>query len=241
MPHTSLWHVARIIIRITLIRISPRVHVARLSYPVQGKAHDTHKYNIRTTVTAHPENRHTLSRYVCPDHWLRKASLARYHNSLSWPTSRHLQSERTRWRDNKSLPTITSHDHLLRSLSAALMVMMALSPPSVHHDNTKYLPTIKVGNKAPDTIYTNLHTKGKMSLLYLVKGQLIYLSLTMAEKTIRGCVRTPHPDAFCRWNDWIKNLYWLRSCVHPFGNHVDHQERETSTDSYHNFILIKVI
>ena len=125
----------------------------------QGEAHDTHKYNIRTTATAHPDDRHTLSGYVCPDHWLRKASLARYHNSLPWPTSRHLQSERTRWSDNKSLPTITSHDHLLRSLSAALMVMMALSPPSVHHDNTKYLPTIKEGNKASDTIYIRAFTQ----------------------------------------------------------------------------------
>ena len=207
----------------------------------QGEAHDTHKYNIRTTVTAHLDDQHTLSGYVCSDHWLRKVSFTRYHNSLPWPTSRHLQSKRTRWSDNKSLPTITSHDHLLRSMSAALRVMMVLLPLSVHHDNTKYLPTIKEGNKTSNTIYTNIHTKGKVSLLYLVKGQLIYLSLTIADKTIEGCVRTPRPNTFCRWNDWIKNLYWLRSCVHPFGNYVDHQGREASTGSYHNFILIKVI
>ena len=51
----------------------------------------------------------------------------------------------------------------------------------------------------------------------------------MADKTIGGCVRTPCPNAFCRWNDWIKNLYWLRLCVHPFGNYVDHQGCEAST------------
>ena len=47
----------------------------------------------------------------------------------------------------------------------------------------------------------NLHTKRKVSLLYLVKGQLIYLSLTMADKTIGGCVRTPYPEAFYRYYD----------------------------------------
>ena len=51
----------------------------------------------------------------------------------------------------------------------------------------------------------------------------------MANKTIGGCVRTPCPDVFCRYIVWIKNLYWLRSRVHPFGNYVEHQEREVST------------
>ena len=50
----------------------------------------------------------------------------------------------------------------------------------------------------------------------------------MADKTIGGCVQTPCPDAFCR-NDWTRNLYWLRSCIHSFGNYVDHQGREAST------------
>ena len=36
----------------------------------------------------------------------------------------------------------------------------------------------------------------------------------MANKTIGGCVRTPRPNVFCR-NDWTRNLYWLRACVHP--------------------------
>ena len=53
----------------------------------------------------------------------------------------------------------------------------------------------------------------KVSLLYLVKGQLFNLSLTMADKTIGGCVRTPCPDTFCR-DDWTRTLSWLKACVH---------------------------
>ena len=51
----------------------------------------------------------------------------------------------------------------------------------------------------------------------------------MDDKTIGGCIRTPCLDAFCRYYDWIKNLYWLSSCVHPFGNYVDYQGRKAST------------
>ena len=51
----------------------------------------------------------------------------------------------------------------------------------------------------------------------------------MANKTIRGCVRTPCPDVFCRYDDWIKNLCGLRSLVHPFSNCVDRQGLEVST------------
>ena len=53
----------------------------------------------------------------------------------------------------------------------------------------------------------------------------------MTNKTIGGCIRTPCPDVFCRYNDWIKNLCGLRSRVHPFGNYVEHQEHEVSTTS----------
>ena len=52
----------------------------------------------------------------------------------------------------------------------------------------------------------------------------------MANKTIGGCIRTPRPDAFFAGiNDWIKNLFWLRSRIHPFDNYVEHQEREVTT------------
>ena len=43
----------------------------------------------------------------------------------------------------------------------------------------------------------------------------------------------------CRCNDWIKNLYKLKSRVHPSGNYVDHQRREASTGltTYSNRII----
>ena len=59
----------------------------------------------------------------------------------------------------------------------------------------------------------------------------------MADKTIGGCVRTPYPDAFCR-NDWTRNLYWLKLCVHPFGHYVDHQGREASTICIWFYLII---
>ena len=65
------------------------------------------------------------------------------------------------------------------SVSATRRVMMALPPPSGIMTKPKYLPTIKEGNKVPNTTYMDLHTRRKVSLLYLVKGQLcqlIYLS-----------------------------------------------------------------
>ena len=65
-------------------------------------------------------------------------------------------------------------------------------------------------------------------------------SLIMANKTIGGCVRTPCPDAFCRYKDWIKNLFWLRSRIHPFGNYVEHQEREVSTVLTKDIFLVLV-
>ena len=134
------------------------------------------------------------------------------------------------WRDKMKwqqvTSTITSHDHLPRSLSVARRVMTALPPPKCHHNSTQYLPAIKEAIKTSDTIYINLHTRRRVSLLYLVKGQLIYLSpkpwLTKPSEGASGC-------PFCRYNDWIKNLFWLRSRIHPFGNYVEHQEREVST------------
>ena len=44
--------------------------------------------------------------------------------------------------------------------------MMTLPPPSVYHDNTKYLPTIEEGNKASDNyIYKPSHKgEGKLAI-----------------------------------------------------------------------------
>ena len=106
-------------------------------------------------------------------------------------TFRHLQSERTgmKWRQ------VTFHDlwqprRLPQSLLAARRVMMALPPPSGIITKPKYLPTIKEGNKASGTIYMNLHTKRKVSLLYPEKGQLIYLSYHGWQNHRRVCPET---------------------------------------------------
>ena len=113
-----------------------------LSRLPQGETHGAHKHDIRTTSTnasgwfGHPD---TFAQII---DWSKKV-LHVITNSLSWPTFRHLQSERTRWSDNKSLPTITSHDHLPRSLSAARRVMMALPPPSVIMTTQNISPPLK--------------------------------------------------------------------------------------------------
>ena len=129
---------------------------------------------------------------------------------------------------------VISHDlwqprHLPRFLSAARRVMMAQPPPNVIMTTQNISPPLKKSQSFWYYIYQPSHKEeGKLDIPSKRPTDLSF-SLTMANKTIGGCVRTPHPDAFCRWNDWIKNLYWLRSCVHPFGNYVDHQGRETST------------
>ena len=93
---------------------------------------------------------------------------------------------------------------------------MCSSDLKYHHDNIKYLPTINERNSTPGTIYKPSHEEEGNPSIPSKRSTDLSLSLTMVDKTIGGCVRTPRPDAFCRWNDWIKNIYWLRSCIHPF-------------------------
>ena len=65
---------------------------------------------------------------------------------------------------------------------------------------------------------------------YLVKGQLIYIFLwPWLTKPSEGASGHPVRMPSCRYNGWIKNLYGLKSRVHPSGNYVDHQRREVST------------
>ena len=77
---------------------SPRVHVTRLSYPDPLK--ERYKTLMNRTSGRLPQHiRTTDIRYL--DMFVRiidwsKASLTRYHNSLPWPTFRHLQGKRTR-------------------------------------------------------------------------------------------------------------------------------------------------
>ena len=146
------------------------------------------------------------------------------------------------WRDKVKWQQVTSHDHFTWSpttisdnrityhdpCQTARRVMMALPPPSVIMTTQNISPPLKKNKSFWYYIYQPSHKEeGKLAIPN--KRSTDYLSLTMADKTIGGCIRTPRPDAFCRWNDLIKNQYWLRSRVHPFGNHVDHQGREAST------------
>ena len=119
--------------------------------------------------------------------------------------------DKMKWQQVTS--TITSHDHLPRSLSAAHRVMIALPPPKCHHNSTKYLPAIKEAIKASDTIYINLHTRRRVSLLYLVKGQLIYLSPKpwLTKPLEGGC-----PNAFFAGITTESRTYfgWGRASIH---------------------------
>ena len=69
VPRTSWWHMARITIRITPIRI----HVMRPSYPDWLKEVQTTLINIDiwTAFTIHPYDQHRSSGYDCPGHWLK--------------------------------------------------------------------------------------------------------------------------------------------------------------------------
>ena len=110
---------------------SYKVHVVRFSYPNYLKEDQTTLINItsgRLTQYIRMINICHLDIIVWIIDWS-KARFTRYHNNQPWPTFRHLQGERTRWSDNKSLPTIISHDHFPRSLTAASPTTILVSRP----------------------------------------------------------------------------------------------------------------
>ena len=79
---------------------------------------------------------------------------------------------------------------------------MTMLPPNVIMTNIKYLLTINERNSTPGTIYKPSHEEEGDILIPSKMPTDLYLPLlTMANKTIGGCVRTPCPDAFCRYND----------------------------------------
>ena len=137
VAHISWWRVAHILIRVNLIRISPRVHVARLSYPDPLKERHTTLTNI--TSGRLPQHIRTTDIHY-PDMFVRiidwsKQVLHVITTTCHGPRSATCRVKGQEWSDIKSLPTITSHDfwqsqQLPRSL-AARRVMMALLPPSV--------------------------------------------------------------------------------------------------------------
>ena len=58
----------------------------------------------------------------------------------------------------------------------------------------------------------------------------LYLSLLpWLTKPSEGASGHPVRMPSCRYSDWIKNLYKLKSRVYPSGNYVDRQRREVST------------
>ena len=111
--------------------------------------------------------------------------------------------------------------HLPRSLSAALRVIMALPPPRGIMTSQKISPTNKEGGRASVTIYMNLYTKRKVSLLYLVKGQLLNLSNHGWQNHRRVC-----PDTLSRYllQGRLNQNSILVESVRPFGNYVDHRD-----------------
>ena len=145
-----------------------------------------------------------------------KASLTRYHNSLPWPTFRHLQSEGTRWSDNKSLPTIISHDHLPRSLSTACRVMMALPPPSVIMTTQNISPPLKKNQSFWYYIYQPSHKEeGKLAIPSKRSTDLspsLWPWLTKPSEGVSGHpIRTPFAGGTTKSRTYIG---WDRASIH---------------------------
>ncbi|RVX01473.1 hypothetical protein CK203_017414 [Vitis vinifera] len=84
---------------------------------------------------------------------------------------------------------------------------MTMLPPNVIMTNIKYLLAINERNSTPEAVYICLRTK---------------------KKGTPGNLLIPRK----RYNDWIKNLYKLKSRVHPSGNYVDRQRREGEEDNF---------
>ena len=117
------WHVARISSLISSIRISPRGHVARFSYPNSF-------WERHTTLANITFGRPTYPIRICLSGSLTKVSKSYY----VIPTACHdpcFAAYRAKWQEWWQ---VTSHDiwqprHLPWSLLAARRVMMALPPP----------------------------------------------------------------------------------------------------------------
>ena len=145
----------------------PRVHVARLSYPDPFKKRHTTLTNItsgRLPQHIRTTDIHYSDMFVWIIDWSKQV-LHVITTACHGPHSATCRVKGQEWSDSKSLPTITSHDfwqshQLPRSLSAAHRMMMALPLPSVIMTTQNISLPLK-----------------RVSLLYLVKDQLIYLSL----------------------------------------------------------------
>ena len=125
VSHTSWWHVACIIIRITLIRISLRIHVARFSYPDYLKEGHTTLVNITSgrLPQMHPDDQHRPSGYD----WL-LTEISKSYTLSQQPAMAHVPPP-AEWKDKMKWQQVTSHDHLPRSLTAASPTTISVSRP----------------------------------------------------------------------------------------------------------------
>ena len=139
----------------------------------------------RHSRTLHPDDRHIASGWptypirICLSGSLTKISKSC--TSFQQPATTHVPPL-VEWKDRNEVTA----SRFPRSLSAARRVMMTLPLPRGIMTKLKYLPIIKEGDKVSNTIYIDLHTKRKVSLLYLVKDQLIYLSELWLTKPSEG-------------------------------------------------------
>ena len=128
VPHISWWHMARIIIRITPIRI----HMTCFSYPDCLKEGQTTLINIsiRTAFTIHPNDQHRSSGYDCPGHWLKKS---KSYTLSQRPTMAHVPPP-AEWRDKMKWQQVPSHDHFTwspTSISNSRITYYDLCQPSL--------------------------------------------------------------------------------------------------------------
>ena len=123
VAHISWWHVAHILIRINLIQISPRVHVARFSYPDSLMERHTTLTNI--TSRRLPQRTQMTDIYY-PDMfvWIIDWSKQVLHvitTACHGPRSATYRVKGQEWSDGKSLPTISDNPRASHDLCQPLV------------------------------------------------------------------------------------------------------------------------
>ena len=109
VAHTSWWHVAHISIRINPIWISPKVHMARFSYPNSLKERHTTLTNItsgRLPQHIRTTDIHYPGMFVRIIDWSKQV-LHVITTACHGPRSATCRVKWQKWSDDKSLPTIS--------------------------------------------------------------------------------------------------------------------------------------
>ena len=182
--------------------------MAHFSGLPQRRPNDTYRHIIRRTYTIHPDDQEDqttlinvssewLTQYIRMINICHPDTMARI---IDWSkrvlhaitTTNHGprpitcrvkgRVEVTTSHFPRSFYMITSHDlwqplHLPRFLTAARRVAMTMLPPYVII-TTQNISSSLMRGTVPLTLYINLHTKRNVISRYLVKGQLIYISLS---------------------------------------------------------------